>query len=165
MQQNYYYTTPSQNPHGDYGRTPAASTSRLHPQMKPEVQYNEITISPPTTIPQPNPLTTLSYDFFEMPKRVSQPYQFATEQPTMQHDTRGKCPNCFNCVSFFRLKNDTTTSVFCQSCHQPYHICPIHNTCFSGMGPSKHSTESKQCQCVRTQSFLNEDAWNSCFNK
>jgi hypothetical protein len=153
-----------------YGQIPVSSTSRLHPEMKPEVQYtnnnnNNIMISPPTTVPRPQALTTLAYDYFEMPKRVSQPYQFATEQSTSQHDTRGKCPCCFVGVAYFKLKNDPTASVFCNSCRQPFHICPIHKTTISGMGPALNSNESRQCQCEQTQQFLNDSTWNSCFNK
>lgn len=161
-----YQNDQSSLPINAYGRIPAGSTSRFHPEMKPEVQYNDILISAPTTIPKPNPQTNLAYDYFEMPKRILQPYQFATQQPAQtQQNTRNKCPCCFNCVTYFKLKNDPTTSVFCSSCRQPYHICPVHKVNISGMGPNAFSPESKQCQCEQTQGFLNDSSWNSCFNK
>jgi hypothetical protein len=161
MDQNNQYLMSS----NVYGRVPAGSTSRFHPEMKPEVQYNDIVISQPTTTPRPHPLTTVAYDYFEMPKRVSQPYQFATEQPANTQSDARKCPCCFNCVANFKLKNDPTTSVFCASCRQPYHICPIHKVNIAGMGPNTFTPEAKQCQCELTQGFLNDTAWNSCFNK
>lgn len=162
MDQNIQYYSATTN---NYGRIPAGSTSRLHPEMKPEVQYNDIVISPPTTNPQPQALTNLAYDYFEMPKRVSQPYIFATEGPPDTKQDARKCPCCFNCVVNFKLKNDPTTSVFCASCRQPYHSCPIHKINIAGMGPNTYTPESKQCQCERTQGFLSDSAWNSCFNK
>jgi len=153
--------------HNRHGQVPASSTARLAPLMRPEApSLPSVTILPPTTRPpQPMGFTAQSYERFEAPQHVRQPYHFAVEEPHKHRAPAAQCPVCFTGIGHFRLPHDPTTSVFCQSCRQPYHICPVHQRTLPGMGLVQTDPRASQCQCQRTQAFLGDDAWNSCFHR
>jgi hypothetical protein len=148
-----------------YGKVPSTSTGRIHPAVRPEGQLPTVTILPPTTRPQPMGFTSQRFETFEAPRQdPRQPYRLANEQPPTS-SSAVNCPMCFTGINFFKLPQDPTASVFCGSCRQPYHFCPVHKVSLPGMGLNMRDPAFRQCQCQSTQGFLNDDSWNSCFNK
>lgn len=146
-----------------YGKIPESSTGRLNPTVRPEVHLPTITILPPTThAPQPSTYNFKAHEKFDMPTTVSQPYYFA-EQQNRSIPSVVKCPVCFVGINFFRLPNDPTDSVFCNSCRQPYHFCLVHKKSIPGMGLGWTDASFAHCRCTSGQAFLNNQRWDSCF--
>jgi hypothetical protein len=145
------------------------------PEMRPNFMSF---VSQPSSQPShkqqytiPKPIETKTYESFEMPQNVKQPYYFAEQDHAnrQKQEENGQpnqnCPNCFGCIANFKLLNDPTDSVYCAVCRQPYHFCRVHGTALLGMGRNQRDPQLGQCQCVRSQSFLNDNSWNSCYNK
>jgi hypothetical protein len=147
----------------NYGQVPSSSTARIMPAVRPESTFRTVTITPPTTIPQPLKYAGQLYEQFEMPRHVAQPNYFA-EQAAAERPKSSKCPVCFMGITFSRLQHDPSDTVFCGTCRQPYHFCRIHNTPLAGMGLNYDDPTIRQCQCRRSQAFLQDNQWNSCFN-
>lgn len=164
---NYYQSNIGFEDTAPYGKVPSISTGRILPATRPEMppMGPTVTIMPPTSLPpQPIGFTTHSYERFEMPQHVRQPYHFATEQKENHNPPSSNCPVCFTGIGHFQLPNDPTTNVFCNVCRQPYHFCPVHKSSLPGMGVNARDPSARQCQCQRSQAFLGDDQWNSCFN-
>jgi hypothetical protein len=148
----------------NYGKVPSMSTARFHPETRPEVHMPVVNITAPQTRPQPLGFNTRSFESFEMPSTVQQPYHLSTQQPPAQNNNI-KCPVCFNGIKYFKLPNDPTASVFCNTCRQPYHFCSVHKVSLPGMGLNLRDPAIHQCQCQSSQGFLGDKSWESCFNK
>jgi hypothetical protein len=78
---------------------------------------------------------------------------------------KDRCPLCLKGLTTFHLPNDQTNTVYCNDCRNPYHYCPIHKKGIPGIGylmtdPERHH----KCQCDNSQSFLNNQRWDQCFN-
>lgn len=105
-----------------------------------------------------------NYDYFQPTSK--QNIMVSSYFPeTKYQDGPTTCPVCWKGVSYFRLPTDPTTTVFCSTCKQPFHHCPLHRTPLQGMGVSLDDPLVNKCQCEVTQGFLGMDHWNSCFNK
>ena len=105
------------------------------------------------------------YDYFQPqsgPTHV--PLTSHLANPSYQDGPPGHCPHCLKGINFFQLPQEISNTVFCSSCKQPYHRCPIHQTAIRGMGINFNDPQSTQCQCNYGQSFLGDDRWDSCFH-
>ena len=163
-----------------YGNVPAQTSSLIMPEMRPD--FVPFVNQPPTQSSQftapthqqyiiPKPIETKTYESFEAPQNVKQPYYFAEQDHADRFkkeygEKHGRnCPNCLGSTSNFKLANDPTDSVYCAACRQPYHFCRVHAVALPGMGRNLRDPQLNQCQCTRSQPFLNDNNWNSCFNK
>jgi hypothetical protein len=142
---------------------------KLQKKKKKMNQNLYLPISPPQPPPQPPPPPApynhnniKQYDYFKPPSNVSTSSYFAVS--SYQQGPKGECPNCLQGISFFNLPNENSNTIFCYSCKQPSHKCPIHKVTIQGMGISFDDPKSKQCQCNIGQSFLGDNRWDSCFN-
>lgn len=158
---------------GAYGKVPAQTTALIMPNMRPDFlpakNNYQIAESSELSMHQfiPKPIEYKQFESFEMSKNVKQPYYFAEQdhaERSQKPDTRS-CPNCVQSIVYFQLTNDPTDSVFCVQCRQPYHFCRVHGTALPGMGRNQRDPQLQECQCTRSQSFLGDNNWNSCFNK
>ena len=114
---------------------------------------------------KPDPFTYSNikqYDYFQTPSGPSTSSHLAS--PSYPQGLKGACPNCLKGISFFSLPNDKSNTIFCNSCKQPTHKCPVHQISISGMGYHVNDPKSQQCQCNIGQSFLGDARWDSCFN-
>lgn len=84
---------------------------------------------------------------------------------TMYTNPNYKCPHCFSGKEYFELNNDTTNTVYCGDCRQPYHHCPQHKKPIMGIGYRADSHPANKCQCVSGEAFLDDDQWNSVFRR
>lgn len=76
------------------------------------------------------------------------------------------CPHCHQQAELFVLNHDHTDTVYCQSCKQPCHMCPIHKTLLKGHGYSLsfHHQNQAKCQCPQIGSnTLFGVGWDSAF--
>ena len=163
-----------------YGNVPAQTSSLIIPEMRPNFamfanQSTETAQSkshPHYHQSIPKPAESKTYESFEMSQNVKQPNYFAEQDHADRHkrdqingQSSQNCPNCLGGIANFKLTNDPTDSVFCAVCRQPFHFCRVHNIALQGMGRNQRDPQLNQCQCERSQTFLNDNSWNSCFNK
>lgn len=84
---------------------------------------------------------------------------------SVNYTQKERCPLCLKGFTNFHLPNDTTNTVYCNDCRNPYHFCPIHKKTIPGIGYSSDDPERQyKCQCNTNQSFLNHQRWDQCFN-
>jgi hypothetical protein len=157
-------------PQSAHGSIPAQKTALIMPEVRPEFVpfMKSNTQSYQSNKPhQPQPVELKTYESFEPSKTVKHPFYFAEQEHAerVQKSSIRNCPNCLQCIANFKLPNDPTDSVFCATCRQPYHFCPIHGNSLPGMGLNRRDPETKQCQCTKSLTFLGDNNWDSCFNK
>ena len=178
--QNLNFAPTRQSPHTTIHNEFQGTTDRIMPKVRgdygygyqntPTNEFYQEKLLPMTKhISQPQPANVKTYETFETPSSITHPFYFAEQQhaefSSQQNNQNKNCPNCVTGKANFKLQNDPTDSVFCSSCRQPYHICKVHGKSISGMGRNLRDPQIQECQCTRNQSFLNQENWNSCFNK
>jgi hypothetical protein len=169
-----------QSPHTTIHNEFQGTTARIMPQVRGDFGYGyqntpvNNNLQPEEVLPisnhisQPQPANVKTYETFETPSNITHPFYFAEQQQAEllnQLNQNTNCPSCVIGKAKFQLPNDPTDSVFCSSCRQPYHFCRIHGKALSGMGRNLRDPQIQECQCKRNQSFLQQENWNSCFNK
>jgi hypothetical protein len=122
-------------------------------------QYN------PTGLAQSTPHwsgsnVTTSEPQYHIPSMFNSTYNNEYDQLSQESYT---CPHCQSKRPYFRLPHDTTNSMFCAKCRQPYHMCWVHQKIIAGLGHRADEKPQHLCQCIGSQSFLQQTDWNQPF--